>query len=362
MMLPQLRLALSFLLIGYVQNSVIRNGNEPAQSLYDSNDQVAVLTNENFYQSIYEQPYASNVEFYNSFCGFCRNFAPIYKKFAEDIVGWRDTIQVAAIDCANDANNDICRDMEIMRYPTLRYFPPFYQKETNHLGIEIDHLPQEVGEPYLFKLMANTTNVPNHWPNLNPINADSTEELFKELPSDVEYVFIVNESNNQSITAQKVAIDLRKTKEIQVRRIESASIATKLGLGNHTAIYVGDKSNKSIDYLPQPTSLNRSTVRATIEQYLQSKGLRISQADEQQLPEPDKNQLSSSVSGIPADSMINEKDLAIIEHVKSNPDVIFQADLETALKYSIFHELVKYNKMNEEQVMALKRYLSVLEK
>lgn len=360
--MDHLRIAICLLLIGFVHNSVIRNGNEPAQSLYDDRDQVVVLTNANFYQMVYDQPYASNVEFYNSFCGFCRNFAPIYKQFAEDVAGWRDTLRVSAIDCADDANNDICRDMEIMRYPTLRYFPPFYRNETNHLGIEIQHPPHQVGESYLLELMANCTNVPDGWPNLHPIDATTSDALFDSLPMNIEYIFLVHEQgNNQSILAQKIAIDLRRFSNVQIRRIVSTAVTTNLGLGDQSAVYVGTRSNRSIEKLPQtPSTFNRSTVRTSIEQYLSSKGYRIAQSDEQQLPIPEKVQ-PSEASKIPTpDETIGEQDLAIIEHVKANPDVVYQADLETAIRYSIFHELVKYNKMNDEQIAALRRYVSIL--
>lgn len=355
-----LGIAISLLLIGSVQNSIIRKGNEPAQSLYVDGDEVIVLTSKNFFQQVYDRPYASNVEFYNSFCGFCRNFAPIYKDFAKSVAGWRDTIQIAAIDCADDGNNDICREMEIMRYPTLRYFPPFYRNESNNFGIEIQHLPMQVGEPNLYQLMANTTNVPNNWPTLNQIVATSTESLFTSLPSDVEYVFLVHQPGTpEPVEAQRVALDLRRLKEIQVRMVPSVEIASALGLGTQPGLFVGIKNQKIIEHLTV-TQLTRTDIRKAIEQYLTKKGMHVVSTDEQ-LPTPDKISVSSSsVQNTAAN--INEKDLAIIEHVKANRDVIFQADLETALRYSLSHELVKYNLYNAEQLEALKSFISALEK
>lgn len=358
-----IQIVISLLLIKFAQNSVIRNDDTPAESLYDDNDKVVVLTNENFYQSIFDQPYANNVEFYNSFCGFCRNFAPHYKKFAEDIYEWRDVIQVAAIDCANDANNDICRDMEVMKYPTLRYFAPYSRNDTNHLGIEIEHAPMTVGEPHLYQLMSNTSTAPSSWPNLKPVQMKSKELLFDNLPEGVDYIFLVYEPNNQSVVAQKVALDLRKINEIQVRQVASISVATNLGLKVQSSVYAGAKNTKEVNRLPTVGKLNRTKVREAIKQFLTLKGIRKIQSDEQ-LPVPAENIPSSSQTNIETASEAgpNGRDAAIIDYVKSHRSFAFQADVEVAIHYSLSHELVKYGKMNEEQITALKRYISILQK
>lgn len=340
-----------FISIGCVHSSVIRLDGEKAQSLYDSNDEVFVLTNENFYQSVFDQPYASNVEFYNSFCGFCRNFAPIYKAFAQDVLNWRDIVRISAIDCADDANNDICRDMEIMRYPTLRYFPPNYTNETTHLGIEVQHDPRTVGEPHLIELLTNSSTTSRSWPNLQPIEMMSADGLFASLPSHIQYIFIVYDPKNGTET-QKVALDLRSINEVQIRRVNSNTVATKLGLDNQSAVYVGIKSAETIEMVKQLEELNRTTLRSTIEHYLKSKGVQINL---------DKSISGSTSSNIPLNEL-SGADVAIIDHVKAHPQSVFQSDLESAIRFSIFHELVKYNSMNDEQIAALKGFLSVLHK
>lgn len=347
------RLMIIFISIGVVQNSVIRQEGEQAQSLYDSNDKVFVLTHENFYQSVFDQPYASNVEFYNSFCGFCRNFAPVYKAWAEDAYAWRDILRISAIDCADDANNDICRDMEIMRYPTLKYYPPFYRNETNHLGIEVQHAPMTVGEPHLIALLANITDETSSWPNLKPIDSTSPATFFSSLPINVEYVFMVWDPKNDSIVAQKVALDLKSVRSAQIRQITSQH-AFQFGLNIPTSVYVGVKSLNTIQLVKHLAELDRATVRSTIEEYLKSKGVHI-----------DLDQNTPGLSprgGNAATSEVNEKDLAIIEYVKAHEGIVFQSDLESAIRFSIFHELVKFNNMNNDQITALKRYLSVLQK
>lgn len=357
-------LIISIVAIGLVENSVVRLDGEKAKSLYDASDKVTVLTGANFYQSIFDRPYASNVEFYNSFCGFCRSFAPIYKAFAADVHDWNDIIRVSAIDCADDANNDICRDMEIMRYPTLRYFPPFYRNESNHLGIEVQHIPMTVGEPHLFDLMANssiTVTAAHSWPNLKPIDATSITNLFASLPNNVQYVFIVYDPKNETLAAQKVALDLRKVKQVQIRHVGSATIAANLGLNVQSSVYVGYKATKNIELLKHLSDLNRDTVRTVVETFLTAKGVNVNNND-QHSSSSSLNPIAAPHHDAVAAAAVDEQNTKIIEHVKSHPGMVFQSDLETAIRYTIFHELVKYNNMNDEQISALKGYISVLNK
>lgn len=42
---------------------------------------------------------------------------------------------IAAIDCANDDNNPLCREYEVMGYPTLKFFPVNSKKD--FLGLEV---------------------------------------------------------------------------------------------------------------------------------------------------------------------------------------------------------------------------------
>lgn len=344
-------LVIGLISIGCVDNSVIRQEGEQPQSLYNDDDKVFVLTNENFYQTVYEQPYATKVEFYNSFCGFCRNFAPIYKAWAEDVYGWRDIVRVTAIDCANDGNNGVCRDMEIMKYPTLKFYPPNYKNESSNLGIEILHPPMEVGEKHLIELMANISAPPAAWPNLSPIDSTSQAALFATIPSNIKYVFMVYGAETDMIIAHKVALDLNSVKSVQIRPVSIRS-ASKLGLSYPSAVYVGITDTQSVTMVKHLPALSRELVRSTIVDYLKSKGVPVGVHDN--TPTPETREIP--VSGI------SEKDTAIVEYVRQHPGVVFQADIESAIRFSVFHELVKYNHMNDEQIIALKRFLSVLQK
>ena len=50
-------------------------------------DDVVILVENNFYQTVLMSERAWMVEFYSSWCGHCVHFAPTWKKFATDVKG-----------------------------------------------------------------------------------------------------------------------------------------------------------------------------------------------------------------------------------------------------------------------------------
>ena len=55
--------------------------------LYDENDEVLILNENNFDENIVGSSNAWIVEFYNSWCGHCIRFAPFWKNLANDCKG-----------------------------------------------------------------------------------------------------------------------------------------------------------------------------------------------------------------------------------------------------------------------------------
>lgn len=104
------------------------------QGLYSFKDDVEILTIDNFKSEIYGNQRAFLVEFYNSWCGHCQRFAPSWKALATDVKEWRDLVGIGAVDCSNDENYPICRDMEIMAYPTVKYFHENYKEAPKNFG------------------------------------------------------------------------------------------------------------------------------------------------------------------------------------------------------------------------------------
>lgn len=80
-------------------------------------------------------------------------------------------IKVGAVDCARDENIPLCRDYEIMGYPTLKFFPAF--TESNNIGIlrtggkKVDAIRNSIIDFIEHQFMEK--KAPLHWPVLTPL-------------------------------------------------------------------------------------------------------------------------------------------------------------------------------------------------
>lgn len=81
-------------------------------------------------------------------------------------------MSVAAIDCADEKNMPICREYEVMGYPTLKFFPPkSAPKELGHTreghSKEVHQIKADMHD-YVAKLNLNNSlsEQTKHWPNL----------------------------------------------------------------------------------------------------------------------------------------------------------------------------------------------------
>lgn len=60
------------------------------------------------------------------------------------------------------------------------------------------------------------------------------------------------------------------------------------------------------------------------------------------------------------DVMLAKQNEEIVNRVKEMRDVVFQADLERALRYTLFHEIPKFTEITGEKKSALERYIAIV--
>lgn len=321
-----------------------------AQGLYDGSDKVTILTKSIFNENVFNQEFGSMVEFYNAFCGFCKRYAPTWKEFAADVFRWQGVVQVAAVDCSVDENNDLCRTFEVMAYPTVRYFAPHYADLPKHFGVNTEGHDLKSLRKQLVEFVRNETNPPSHWPNLEAVIDTHADALFSQLPESVEFVFLIYSDGNSTV-ATEVILDLHVLKRISIRHVKSAETAAKFGMLGPSGLAVINRNLETVQLLMK--DINRAEIRVAISQFVARRGLSAPVETTSH-----RNNAEGTDSFSP--SVISERVQQTILHVKQNDPDVYQADLELALRYTLFHEIPKFTEIQGERLLALQRYINVV--
>ncbi|XP_026686519.1 sulfhydryl oxidase 1-like [Diaphorina citri] len=335
------------------------------QGLYQSDDKVNILKSSNFVENVVGSSTAWIVEFYNSWCGHCIQFAPVWKDFAKSISSWNKIIKVGAVDCSNEMNSDLCRDYEIMKYPTLRYFAPHTTK--GNYGIESDK-SYNVGSmrKKLIKKLLNTTAAEN-WPSFSLWTSD-VYHVWSKVSSSVQYaVFFVepkpndNDDNSLDKGGVECILDLSAIPEVFTTRVtEGSTPALQLKLPVVPGIAIMTRSN---DIIPMTTpqsdnirdnSQSQHDLRLqAVMKYLELQGVHVPASSEDINGE---NNAKASAADV----------IRVIEEEMNRPDqedIVYQIDLETALRYSLERDVpLKAADIEGERLVALRAYVNVLTK
>ncbi|CAH4038939.1 unnamed protein product [Pieris brassicae] len=250
----------AFFFIILSNGAVLRDDDVDHQGLYSKADQVTILTNQNFNKKIYGQRNAYLVQFYNSYCGHCRAFAPKFKNLAAEIASWENIIKLAVIDCSVEENNEICRQFEVMAYPSLRYLHEKYVIGNAFVGDNfmsgdtVDKLKAQLimkmqSEQSLGRLLFA--------PHLGISAYGSYAAALNTVSANVVYTFLVFESENSTVGSE-LALDINDYKNIDVRRVyENSELATIASVTQYPGIVAVESTLKVTRLTPKsPTKQN----------------------------------------------------------------------------------------------------------
>lgn len=324
--------------------------------LYNASDEVVVVTASKFQSLVFRQEYGTLLEFYNTFCGFCQKYAPHWKQFASDVSAWRGVVQVAALDCADDQNSALCREYEVMGYPTLRYFGPQFVgggKPANY-GQSVNKTDDiAVLRATLAALVRNTSAEARapHWPQL----LDGTVErplpqLFDAEPrldDRVQLAFVLYEPAD-SWVATELALDFYANRQVHVHRVHSAEVAATYGLHRTPAMAAVNGQLERVTLGLRKPLADRAELHETIRQYLSDRGLALKTSS-----------TTESLEG-PDGEPLDAKRAETVRHVLAHDPTVYWADLENAVWYALEHELPQMNFIQEDAMVALRMFLKVL--
>lgn len=331
------------------------------QGLYTTDDNIEIFTAHNFKNKLYGQKQAWFIEFYNSWCGFCQRFAPSWKALGTDLRGWKDLVGIGAIDCSDEDNSPICREFEILGYPTLRYFHEHYLEAPKNLGTDVkkgedmDALRRNLVQQLLKEQQDGRAKC---LPQLLPYTESSVNDIFNGIDDKVQYAFvIVEDKTNVSV---EVSMDLHKVPEVIIRSVkqENNDFIQNYHISSYPKVLVVNRFDKSVVHFDNDIT-TRETILKAIKDFLKPKGIEISEEKKDNLFKG--KWIENEVPDIAALLEARERQ-TLRQKVKQMGDVVFQMDLETALRYSLKHEVATTKIIEGEKLEALKKYLDVIVK
>ncbi|XP_075990500.1 quiescin sulfhydryl oxidase 1 isoform X2 [Anticarsia gemmatalis] len=321
---------------------VVNDGDVDQQGLYSKSDRVDILTNRNFERKLYGQKHAIVVQFYNSYCGHCRAFAPRFKAMAGEITPWKNIVSLAVLDCSVEENNEICRQFEVMAYPSLRYLHEFYVKGNGNVGDKI--LIAESAEKLKSQLIAKMQSEQSAGrlpaaPKFNIESYSTYSAALKDVPSDINYTFLVLENGNSTVGSE-LALDVNDYPHVRVKRVyDTSEVANTAKIQQFPGVVAVTSSL-------EPTTLttkepSKENLLRAMNTYLKSKNYAF--------PTRDKGS-QEIISNEHSDD----------KPVTLNTDLVYYTDLEKTLKTSLHTEITRFKTLTGEPLQALLDYLDVL--
>ncbi|KAJ8797531.1 hypothetical protein J1605_017263 [Eschrichtius robustus] len=252
---------------------------------------------------------------------------------------WAAAIRVAALDCAEEKNHEVCRAYEIHFYPTFRYFKAFAKDFTAGEDFKgPDREPQTVRHTMIDFLQSHTDEGrPPGCPSLNPIRPRDVLSLIDN--SGGRYVAVLFESNS-SYVGREVILDLIPYENIEVKRALGwdKAFLQKLGVSSVPSCYlIYPNGSHGLVTVGKP-------LRSFFSSYLKS------------LPDVRKKSLS-----LPEKPSKEDSSEAVVWR-EFDRSKLYAADLESGLHHLLRVELAARRSLAGAELKTLKDFVTVLAK
>ncbi|XP_026369536.1 sulfhydryl oxidase 2 [Ursus arctos] len=279
------------------------------------------------------------VQFYSSWCGHCIGYAPTWRALAGDVRDWAAAIRVAALDCAEEENHEVCRAYDIHFYPTFRYFKAFTKDFTTGENFKGPDRELQTVRRTMIDFLQNHTDGdrPPACPPLDPARPSDVLSLLDS--RDGRYVAVLFE-NNSSYVGREVILDLLPYENIVVKRVLNGDkgFLEKFGVSSIPSCYlIYPNGTRGLINVGKP-------LRSFFSSYLKS------------LPDVRKKMLS-----LP-EKPNKEENPEIVVWREFDRSKLYAADLESGLHYVLRVELAAHKSLAGAELRTLKDFVTVLAK
>ncbi|XP_025285734.1 sulfhydryl oxidase 1 [Canis lupus dingo] len=310
-------------------------GAAPRSALYSSSDPLALLQADTVRGAVLGSRSAWAVEFFASWCGHCIAFAPTWKALAQDVKDWRPALNLAALDCADETNNAVCRDFNIPGFPTVRFFKAFSKNGSGTTlpvaGADVETLRKRL----IDALESHSDTWPPACPPLEPARLEEIDGFFAR--NDDEYLALIFEKEG-SYLGREVALDLSQHQGIAVRRVlnTEGDVVSKFGVTDFPSCYLlfRNGSTSRVHVLQES--------RPFYTTYLKKFSKLIREAVPTKVVPTTVHTIAPTV-------------WKVVDRSK-----IYMADLESALHYILRVEVGKFSVLEGQRLVALKKFMAVL--
>uniref|UniRef100_A0A8B9YXQ7 Sulfhydryl oxidase n=1 Tax=Bos mutus grunniens TaxID=30521 RepID=A0A8B9YXQ7_BOSMU len=279
------------------------------------------------------------VQFYSSWCGHCIGYAPTWRALAADVRDWAAAIRVAALDCAEEKNQEVCRAYDIHFYPTFRYFKAFTKDFTTGENFKGPDRELQTVRRTMINFLQNHTdgNRPPACPSLDPIRPSDVLSLIDKRGD--RYVAVLLEDDS-SYVGREVILDLIPYESIEVRRALGSDTAflQKLGVPSLPSCYLIYPNGSH-----GPVTVGKP-LRSFFSSYLRSL--------------PGVRKKPGSLPGRPS----REESSEAVVWRDFDRSKLYTADLESGLHHLLRVELAAHRSLAGAELKTLKDFITVLAK
>lgn len=272
------------------------------------------------------------------------------------ISDWKDVISVAAVDCANDDNNPLCREYEIMHYPMLKFFPA--NSKPDHMGVTVNKGKnvEEIRTTIIEILKKEHVEGRGaSWPNITPYRNSDIKNLWKYVPKSVKFLILIFEDID-SFIGTEVMLDLHQIDSVQLRSVLSQNEAVFKLMGVSTFPNIVVVGSDMTTFPLAVADKTRESFRKAIKTFLKSRHISVPKEEASKSRYAPQTMAIHDLLSLMGAEIENERRI----DTKQMGDVVFYVDLERAVSYSLKHEVSSSKLISGKAFTALKDYLNIL--